>query len=389
MSAAVAALNRRRDPRLAEKAARMEPRGAHIRGLDGLRACAVLAVIAFHYSSDVIPGGFVGVDVFFVLSGFLITSLLLAERGNVGRFSFRNFYIRRGLRLFPALIVAVPLAAVCAQLVPAAESRGSLTGSVSALTYTTDFLLAHGMHVGLLGHTWSLAVEEQFYLLWPVTLLVLLRWRTAGYLVAVLTIGFAALTAALVPVMGVGSQYFSPWTHMAELLAGAGLAMSRHNGTVPGWLTRWGWIGVCPLMIALVSLQMGDRILYFGGWLGLAMCSVGVIAHIAGKQRGLLAWTLSIRPIEWIGKRSYGIYLFSAPITYVVLAQHYRVSVGGALTIALAFSCAGLSYAVIERPALLLKGRFVRAPSTTERGRASTAANRALHSLAPAEGVAS
>jgi peptidoglycan/LPS O-acetylase OafA/YrhL len=153
-----------------------EKRGAisHVPALDGVRGIAVLAVLLYHVGC--LPGGWLGVDMFFVLSGFLITDLLMRERQRTGRVSFRNFYARRGLRLLPALIAVLAVTTVwTAWFGPGLWGKQAWGSAALVLFYVGNVAMIRGRDLGLLGHTWSLGMEEQFYLVWPAVLAGLCR----------------------------------------------------------------------------------------------------------------------------------------------------------------------------------------------------------------------
>ena len=214
----------------------VRPASSYQPALDGLRALSVLAVFAYHAAPRVFPGGLIGVDVFFVLSGFLITTLLLEERAATGTISFGLFYQRRALRLFPALVLCVLLVGAFLRVIglPLQSYPGH---AAAALTYTMDFVVAADPQTGggRLSHTWSLAVEEQFYILWPPVLLLLLRARSlrVPLIVTAVTAGlFAVAKLLLWRVEGV-SLYFLPWGHFDEILIGACAAMLVVAGRVP------------------------------------------------------------------------------------------------------------------------------------------------------------
>src|ERR1044071_207656 len=172
----------------------------HRRSLDGVRGVAVLAVLAVHTNhlggASLLPGGSLGVDIFFVLSGFLITGLLIEEWSRSGSISLADFYRRRALRLVPALaLMLLTLACVSAAVLSAPEAEQTLRALPTAFLYLTDFAISLDGRaaLGALRHTWSLAVEEQFYLLWPPLLLVALRARLSGRAIAMLTLTLAVV----------------------------------------------------------------------------------------------------------------------------------------------------------------------------------------------------
>src|SRR6266536_4879494 len=233
----------------------------HAPGLDGVRALAVLAVVVYHLGTTggahLLPGGFLGVDVFFVLSGYLITSLLMVEGWQAGRISIRRFYQRRARRLLPALLallLAVGVAGAFWLTDQAAALRGEL---VAALTYVTNWWLiaqkasyfGGGSRPSPLTHLWSLAVEEQFYLVWPLVMILLARLRTSRRVVlAVLAVLIAASTVAAAlwydPWADPSRVYYGTDTRALAPLVGAALAFAVRpwwHRAVLGAATRW-WL---------------------------------------------------------------------------------------------------------------------------------------------------
>src|SRR5215208_5907088 len=347
-------------------------------GLDGLRAVAVLAVIAYHLGFGWAPGGLLGVAVFFTLSGYLITDLLLGQWSG-GRLRLGNFWIRRARRLLPALFVM--LVVVVAWITIADPSQlSSLRGAViSSALYVNNWWLidqnvsyfARFAPPSPLGHLWSLAVEEQFYLVWPWLMLLGLRLvkERPGPLavrprLALFTLALGVVSAVLMAVLyhpGFDSTrvYDGTDTRAFGLLFGAALAMvwpSRHltaNVTVGARRILDG-LGVAGLVvIALLIWRTNDYspFLYQGGMVLLSVATVSVIAavvHPACRLGPALGW----RPLRWIGVRSYGLYLWMFPI--IVLTSP-TVTTGieplrAALQVAASIGVAALSWRFIEEP---------------------------------------
>lgn len=324
------------------------------RALDGLRALAVLGVVAFHMAGDIARGGFLGVSVFFVLSGYLITTLLLAERARTGSIDLRAFYLRRALRLYPALVVAVVLAAVLGVVATGSTSGDVAASSAGAMTYVTDITEAAGAPVGLLGHTWSLAIEEQFYILWPLALILLARrkWVLRGALAAVAAA--TLVTAALHPAIGRVS-YFLPWTHVCGLLLGAALAVRR-----PRIAPAAAVLALAVLLVAMATVAGPFWTpLYFGGWLAVSLLAAVLIASTTTEDPGRLQRGLASRPAVWLGRRSYGVYLFSAPITEAVNRElHASLRLRGLVVAVATLLIAEASYRWVESPFLRRKERY-------------------------------
>ena len=317
--------------------------------LDGLRGVAILLVLASHahVPGFAREGGAVGVGLFFVLSGYLITSILVAEHARVGRVGFRTFYLRRALRLFPALgalLLTVVVASVVFHIQPGPPTRlGPTVAAVVA--YVGNWYQALGNPLGILGQTWTLAVEEQFYIIWP-TLLVLamavVSPRTAGILILGLAILITPWRLVLLGIGDIGHVYFGTDTHADALLVGCAIAILGTR--LPA---RWGWAAIIALVAVdmawpdgtLAALALGLPLTAFLGWVAVASCP------------GRLAWA----PLAYVGRISYGLYLW-----------HYLFIWSGLpwpVVLAVSFGVAMLSYHLLETPFLRLKDRFSTAPA--------------------------
>ncbi|MXX67092.1 MAG: acyltransferase family protein, partial [Chloroflexi bacterium] len=297
--------------------------------LDGLRALAVLAVVAFHAGAAWLPAGFLGVDVFFVISGFLITTLLLRESESSGAISLAGFWRRRAARLLPALLLM--LAGVAAYLLLAApDLLPRFVQDVRfALVFVTnwDFILRDVPYFAqwqpsLGTHLWSLAVEEQFYLVWPLVVVVALRLggrRAVGILALVLAAASALLMGMLyVPFTDVSRIYFGTDTHAFGLAVGSALAVlvRARPQTVPAnrvVLTLAGSVALIGILAAMSLLHEWDGFLYRGGYLGVAILT-GLAVVVATTEENAMVRSLSWRPLRWLGRRSYGIYLWHWPL---------------------------------------------------------------------------
>jgi peptidoglycan/LPS O-acetylase OafA/YrhL len=258
--------------------------GPHIGGLDGIRAIAVIGVLGFHAGVRGFGGGLLGVDIFFVLSGFLITSLLLDEWSATGTVSFRRFYERRARRLLPGLFLLLLLVAAYAQWFAETDTLSTLRGdALSTILYVANWRFifsgqSYFVHFGPpspLLHTWSLAVEEQFYLVWPAVALFVLRRRgRRGLAVAasIFMVASAVLTAVLLrDGVSVSRLYYGTDTRTQELMAGAVLAvvapLIARNRRAWRWpVTVLGGLGALFLLWALHSVSGQGNFLYEGGW---------------------------------------------------------------------------------------------------------------------------
>jgi len=329
--------------------------------IDGLRAVAVVAVLGFHGFPGYVPGGFLGVDIFFVLSGYLITGLLLAETAR-GDFSFANFYTRRIRRLFPAALLVI--AAVCIAgyfLLFSHEFALLARHAAASLFFGENILLA--FEVGYfdvaaaakpLLHFWSLAVEEQFYLLWPLLLLpVARRPKAAAALIALLLA--ASLLVTLFGDFGAAWRFYSPLTRAWELGAGAALAWYGQQYRLPLLADRPRMAsGLSVLALALLAavLLIGPRGQAHPGWVTI----LPVAATAALLATGPVAWAnrrlLALRPAVWIGLISYPLYLWHWPLlSYTLIVTGDRGSTAERVALlALSFALAAATWRWVERP---------------------------------------
>lgn len=363
-----------------------------IPALDGLRAVAVALVLVGHGGVPGVGGGFIGVDIFFVLSGFLITSLLLDELGRSGRIDLTGFWIRRARRLLPALVLMVLTVAAARELLPYQALTGLRNDALAAFLWManwrfvaqkTDYF-TQGAPPSPLQHTWSLGVEEQYYIVWPllliaVTLLLAARARryfqraTLGgvrFTIFVIgTLGALASGAAAIVFASESTRdriYFGTDTRAQALLVGASAAallVRDWTALNHGWClvrTRWGRrvarflpvIGVAGLA-ALTHFATGNVNEFRHGLLILvALAAVFVVAPVALEQRGAVARLLAWRPLVWLGTISYGIYLWHWPIFLALNGE--RTGWTGmrlfAARCALTVAIAALSWWLFEQP---------------------------------------
>ncbi len=355
--------------------------------LDGLRALAVASVIAYHLGYGWARGGYLGVDTFFVLSGFLITSLLLAEFRRESRIDLSSFWARRARRLLPALFVVLAAVAAYGKWWMPAESRSALRGDgLAALFYSANwrFIFEHSSYFSLfaspsmLEHTWSLAIEEQFYLLWPLIVvgcLALGRGRRAP--LAVLATACVVASALLMAHMASDDPsraYFGTDTRVHSLLVGALLALvlerwpANSTGVGGRVLRGIGPVAALAVVAAYVTIGDGRLFMYRGGFLAFAL-TVAIVIAAAVRPRGPVRAILSLAPLVWIGTISYGLYLWHWPVQLVLTPNRTHLDgVGLDLArVAVTVACATLSYFAVELPirrGVALRGRIA-LPSVT------------------------
>jgi len=340
--------------------------------LDGLRAISVLAVVFYHADFVLIPGGFLGVEVFFVISGFLITTLLTEERMTKGQIDLKQFWIRRARRLLPALYLLLAVVSMAAILVYT-DAAGRMGGDVlAALAYVSNWwdiylkesYFAQAGRPPMLRHLWSLAVEEQFYLLFPpIFALVLLKFGKGKARIGIIVVALAStIEMALLfePYTDPSRVYYGTDTRIAGLLVGAVLALSwaPWRSRLPAAksaarvLDTAGVIGLVVIGWFLTRVNEFDPFIYRGGFLMLDIACIVVIAvlvHPAAKLSRVLAWP----PLVWIGLRSYAIYLWHWPI-FVVTRPELDLPFEGfpvfIIRMVLTFGAAELSYRFVEVP---------------------------------------
>ncbi|NOX28554.1 MAG: acyltransferase, partial [Actinobacteria bacterium] len=362
---------------------RPEPRLNYQPAVDGLRAIAVTAVVLYHLGLDWVVGGYLGVEVFFVISGFLITALMLAEFLRTGTVDLRNFWIRRARRLLPALYLFLVGIVAFVALGPTDELVDIRGEVLAALTYITNWFLVLGdvSYFDALGrpsplqHLWSLALEEQFYLLWPI-LFSLGLWATRGRqrpLVAAMVVGVVVSTALMIimydPGVDPSRVYYGTDTRAAGLLIGSALAMvwspwrlRRSVGdAAPVLLDAAAFVGVGGLLLLFWQLDELSPRLYRGGFLLTGVLTCLVLAAVVHPAARFSARLLSARPLVWIGLRSYSIYLWHWPVIVFTRPQ-FDTTLDGwtlhSLRLLLTLVLAELSYTYVETP--LRKGALGR-----------------------------
>lgn len=346
----------------AEDAARFVPE------IQGLRAIAVLAVLFYHLWPAAVPGGFVGVDVFFVISGYLITALLLREFQATGTIALRRFYARRVLRLLPAASVVLLAVAACVSMLPPVRWHTTGIDVAASTLYVQNWWLAaqavdylaseHG--ASALQHFWSLSVEEQYYLAWPLLLLLAARlFRRAAVhgtalftwiigSVFVLSLAYSIAISSANP----GLAYFATTTRAWELALGGLTAVwvCGRTHAVPGG-AAWGLVGVVLIAAAVLAI---DTSMPFPGYVALWPTLAAAIVIAVGARPGtLLRRVLGCAPMQYIGDLSYSLYLWHWPV--IVL---FREIAGGAPGIVEGIALAAISLALAHQTKTLVEDRF-------------------------------
>jgi peptidoglycan/LPS O-acetylase OafA/YrhL len=346
--------------------------GRYMGGLDGLRALAVLAVLAY-LDPNGVPGGLLGVGVFFVLSGYLITDILAAQWKRLGRIDLKDFWMRRVRRLLPAMLLVLVVSLGWIALFRPAQLPALWGDGLASILYINNWwLIFHNVSYfekfgppSPLGHLWSLAVEEQFYLLWPFLLYAALRFLPRrGWLVGAILAGAAASALAMAALYLPGTDpsrvYYGTDTRAFALLIGAALALlwpSRELQADVSPRTRRtldlaGTASLLLIVYMVIWTNQYQPSLYRGGLVLLSLATavtVAVIAHPASRLAKILSWN----PLRWIGVRSYGIYLWHYP---VVVLTSPEVDTGGfdpwraALQAAISVALAALSWHFVEKP---------------------------------------
>jgi len=389
----------------------------HIRGLDGIRALSVLAIIAFHTGLNSVPGGFYGVDSFFVLSGFLITSLLVREWNGTGTIRLRRFWAGRARRLLPALFLLIAVIGIVLAVVPAVLATPNILGdALSTMFYVSNW---YSIHNGVtyfslstqpspLLHTWSLAIEEQFYLVWPLVVLGVLkvgtsrrssRSRRAGraqarhavdvlgggrlllvgpppvgddpawarrrrlhvlFAVTILgSLGSAILMAVLAPDGYTTRAYYGTDTRAQALLVGAAIAIGLtlwRDGGAPRWFTRLAGAlalaGMAGTAALWATTSETSTFAFSGGFMVASLAAGAVVLGCATAPRSLVVRLLELPPLPQWGRISYGVYLWYWPVLLVMTGQrlHWGVYPLFLARVGVTVAIAALSYDLVEMP---------------------------------------
>lgn len=341
-------------------------------GLDGVRAVAVIAIIIYHLNPQWLSGGFLGVDTFFVISGYLITSLLLTEYHNTGKIELMSFWLRRVKRLIPAVLFLVMGVIVLSLIFMPTEIQKVRADSIAAIFYVSNWWYImqnvdyfEQFAVQPLKHLWSLAIEEQFYLVFPIVLLSLLsfirRLKSIRIIFLILlVISMIAMMVLYVPNENVARVYFGTDTRIQTLLMGVLLALvwppfqlkAKVNRQMRTMIDTAGVVGLAILFICFKFVSETNSILYYGGFFLISTVTLLVIASSVHPS-GYFAKFLGNKVFTFIGSRSYSLYLWHYPI--IVLIHHQFVQgqippLVYVVEILLMVLMAEFSYKFIEQP---------------------------------------
>ena len=349
----------------------------HRPALDGVRGFAILMVLVDHGRIVGDGFGFMGVNTFFVLSGFLITCLLVEEHDRTGKITFKNFYFRRGLRLLPALIVMLAAFVLfCFMVDPYKRAVRELYEALAALFYISNWTAMYhiGRHLSLL-HTWSLSVEEQFYFIWPGILLWLLSKCTRSSILCWIFLG-AVLSVMLRVALFVGgttelSGNVFPLdparltggtdTRADSLLIGCFAGVLACSNLLPrgaGFqqILKLAATSAVPLLVGLAICPKMDPLMVYCGWFAASILAMALILYLVSAPESWLHRCLQNRPLAYLGTISYSLYLWHFPIS-TALVQHHLPWTNMTYLIPV-IPVALLSYYLIEKPCLRLKKRF-------------------------------
>ena len=347
----------------------------YLPSLDGLRGIAILMVIATHEFLVRDTFGLIGVDVFFVLSGFLITGLLLEEWDRFGRISLRAFYARRALRLMPALyVLVIAFVIYCLLRHEHWQLRMDLWDALAVSLYYSNWIRAAvgDLRIDILRHTWSLAIEEQFYLVWPLIFLAVIRRKLKTplphYLIlAACGVWFLRAYYFVVNSADLWRVYAGSDTRADALLLGCAVAASLARGSFPATRQMAGLITISASLSAagLIAIgcfcATGSAGMILAGWFFISLFAACIILELALSQDGWLSKFLKSAWLVYIGRISYGLYLWHWPVWRVFTAEfHWPIWKMRLVATPVFIILTLMSYYLLERPCLRFKERFNR-----------------------------
>lgn len=339
---------------------------AHHPGLDGVRASALIMIMLFHANPKWIPGGFISVSLFFTLSGYLITSILLFEGEGVGNVSLKTFWSRRLRRLVPASMVTIAAVVGLSTWLSSGVEQGRIRGdALAATTYVANWRSIFAKHSyaelfndhSPLQHLWSLSIEEQLYVVAPIVVFISFKLRLTRLGIGYVFVGLSILSVVIAVVThGQDRIYYGTDTRAVELFVGAAMAcflspkLEKWANLEVRW---WSFLFVAPLISFVLFSRIidGQSKWLYSGWLGI-FALLNVFFVVGAMIPGPMRWLMSLPPLTLLGRMSYGIYLIHWPV-YVWLNESQLNISGFWLLIvrwAVVFSLAGLLYQVIEKP---------------------------------------
>ncbi|OXT09117.1 acetyltransferase [Thermoanaerobacterium thermosaccharolyticum] len=306
----------------------------YMAGLDGLRAIAVLAVIGYHLNLSFMQGGFLGVSIFFVLSGYLITNIISSEWERSGKVDLKNFWLRRMRRLFPALFIMVVLVVCYVTLFDPGRLTSIKGDAITSIFYINNWwLILHKVSYfakfgppSTFGNLWSLAVEGQFYLIWPLVLIISFKYLKKKRYIVFLTLLLAIASALAMgmlyePGMDPSRVYYGTDTRVFGLLLGSALALILPSDKLSSNMSRnkrlildvIGFLSLLSIFIMFIYVNQYDTFVYRGGMFLLSVIAAVTIA-VSAHSSSFLGKALGCFPLRWLGARSYGVYLWYFPV---------------------------------------------------------------------------
>ncbi len=340
--------------------------------LDGLRAVAILLVMGFHAHIPNMGGGGLGVDIFFVLSGFLITTILIKELQNTGRINLRRFYIRRVLRLFPALVLLITVFVAISAVQDEATFLHTVKASVLVLTYVANWAMISNIteHI-IFSHTWSLSIEEQFYTLFPLVLVWVLARLKWNHLPILLLVIIGTINIWRITLMAGGAPWYRIYygidTRVDALLWGCWLGVTlaiavKRTEFWEGWSRRAILPAIATLLLLTITADLNNATHMVVVFPAVAMLTTLILFYLIIAPRGYVHRILEWAPLVAIGKVSYGLYLWHPPIYNLIrsvdISPRQILLYGTPLTIAMTL----LSYYLVEKPFLRLSARLATNP---------------------------
>lgn len=340
----------------------------YVPALDGLRGFAIIIVMIYHALWTPITGGFLGVDLFFVLSGYLITSGLISEYRQHNKINFKNFYMRRVLRLLPALVVLLLSTLLYIWFTTPEQFVATLKEAGVAFFYMSNWARAYHLYpLAWFGHTWSLSIEEQFYFLWPILFLGMMNWlkkesKVLGAFILILLSLFLERIYLTYTYFNIHRLYNAFDTRAEALLLGCFLAYFLSHRTIGSKgkkiLATFSFLSLMILFLLFFSLHWKEKGTYLYGLSLAGLCSSILIMELIMGEGKFLSYIFHWKIVRYLGKISYGLYLWHFVIYHALKRWDFTnqeiLFYGGSLSIIIS----SLSYNLIERPILSFKKNF-------------------------------